>query len=109
MTSWQDIQPADAVDIDCTTRPDLNPPRNEMGEVCPWPWGPQQLAGAPLGQYHCEFCGAMVCAGVPHPDYTGLDEQLQAYFEEEERREAAGDMPAPDDDDPFGDQPWAKS
>ena len=29
---------------------------------------PELLAGAPLGQYHCPDCGAMVCAGFPHPD-----------------------------------------
>ena len=67
--SWRDIAPADAVDIDCTKRPDLNPPVNESGEVCPWPWEPQQLVGVPMGQYHCEYCGAMCVAGVPHPDY----------------------------------------
>ncbi len=71
---WQDIAPKDAVDIDCTTRPDLNPPRNEEGSACPWPWDPQQLKGAPLGQYHCPYCGAGVVAGIEHPDYgaTGI-------------------------------------
>lgn len=28
---------------------------------------PEELAGQPLGQYHCPDCGAMVIAGVPHP------------------------------------------
>lgn len=28
---------------------------------------PEALAGAPLGQYHCPDCGAMVVAGLPHP------------------------------------------
>lgn len=36
---------------------------------CPWPWEPQQLVGAPLGQYHCGYCGTMVVAGVPHFDH----------------------------------------
>lgn len=67
---WHDIPPADALDIDCTKRPDLDPPHNEMGKVCPWPWDPQQLNGAALGQYRCPFCGAMCVAGVPHPDYS---------------------------------------
>jgi hypothetical protein len=66
---WYDIAPADAVDIDCTTRPDLDPPVNESGEICPWPWDPQQLVGAPIGQYHCPYCEAMCLAGVRHPDY----------------------------------------
>ena len=30
--NWYDIEPKDALDIDCRTRPDLNPPVNEMGE-----------------------------------------------------------------------------
>jgi hypothetical protein len=67
--NWQDIDPKDATEIDCTTRPDLNPPRTQTGNVCPWPWEPQQLTGVPLGQYHCGYCGEMVVAGVPHPDY----------------------------------------
>lgn len=70
MTRWQDISPKDAVDIDCTKRPDLNPPKNEIGDVCPWPWEPEQYAGAPIGQYHCGYCGAMVLAGVEHLDYS---------------------------------------
>jgi len=28
---------------------------------------PEDLIGLPLGQYHCPDCGAMVCAGLPHP------------------------------------------
>lgn len=69
MTTWQDIRPQDAGDIDCRTRPDLNPPINELGEVCPWPWEPQQLVGAPMGQYHCSYCGGMNVAGMSHVDW----------------------------------------
>jgi hypothetical protein len=29
---------------------------------------PEKLKGAPLGMYHCPDCGAMVIAGVEHPD-----------------------------------------
>lgn len=29
---------------------------------------PELLKGAPIGQYHCPDCGAMVLAGLPHPD-----------------------------------------
>jgi hypothetical protein len=67
---WQDITPADATDLDLSVRLDITAPRNEEGERCPWPWEPQQLTGAPIGQYHCPFCGAMVLAGVEHLDYT---------------------------------------
>jgi hypothetical protein len=28
---------------------------------------PETLLGQPLGMYHCQDCGAMVVAGVPHP------------------------------------------
>ena len=28
---------------------------------------PLALAGAPIGQYHCPDCGAMIMAGLPHP------------------------------------------
>lgn len=71
---WTDIDPADAVDINLAVRTDIDAPHNENGERCPWPWEPQQLAGAPIGQYHCPWCGAMVLAGVPHPDYRDLNE-----------------------------------
>lgn len=66
---WHEIDPADAVDIDCRERPDLRPPLNEAGEPCPWPWEPQQMAGAPVGMFHCRYCGDMVVAGISHPDY----------------------------------------
>ena len=29
---------------------------------------PEQFRGAPIGMYHCPNCGAMVVAGVEHPD-----------------------------------------
>jgi hypothetical protein len=66
---WSDIAPADAVDIDCRKRPDLEPPLNEAQEACSWPWDPQQLTGYAIGQYHCPYCGAMVIGGLQHLDY----------------------------------------
>jgi hypothetical protein len=66
---WQDIDPADAGALDLRVRTDITAPLNEEGERCPWPWEPQQLGGAPMGQYHCGYCGAMVAAGLPHLDY----------------------------------------
>jgi len=66
---WHDIAPEDAVAIDLHVRHDITAPRNELGARCPWPWEPQQLVGAPVGQYHCPYCGAMVLAGIPHIDY----------------------------------------
>ena len=29
---------------------------------------PEALLGQPIGMYHCPDCGAMVMAGIPHPD-----------------------------------------
>ncbi len=33
---------------------------------------PELLKGAPLGMYHCPGCGAMVMAGLKHPDVCNL-------------------------------------
>lgn len=70
---WTEIQPKDALEI-TLPRPDIIGPINEMGEPCPWPWDPPQLAGAPLGQYHCPYCGGMQMAGMDHLDWTGQDD-----------------------------------
>lgn len=64
-----EIDPADARDI-VLPREDIVGPVNEMGEPCPWPWEPQQLVGAPIGMYHCPYCGGMVVAGIAHIDYA---------------------------------------
>ncbi len=70
--SWRDFLPAEATPLDLSIRLDIYAPLNENGERCPWPWDPQQLRGAPMGQYHCPYCGAMCLAGLPHPDYAAL-------------------------------------
>lgn len=69
MIQWHDLSPQDASGINLSERLDITAPLNEQGERCPWPWEPQQLTGAPLGQYHCSYCGAMVLAGMHHLDY----------------------------------------
>lgn len=82
MQRWQDITPeearGDATEgrpaINLAVRLDITAPLNEMGERCPWPWEPQLLVGAPMGQYHCPYCGAMVMAGIEHIDYTEISE-----------------------------------
>jgi hypothetical protein len=76
--NWYDIAPADAVDIDLSVRLDIKAPLNEEGIRCPWPWDPQQLVDAPMGQYRCGYCGAMVMAGMPHIDYREKHEQIPA-------------------------------
>jgi hypothetical protein len=65
---WSEIEPKDAVDY-WLPHDDIIGPLTQEGLPCPWPWEPQQLVGAPLGQYHCRWCGEMVVAGVPHPDF----------------------------------------
>jgi len=45
-------------------------PVNELGEACEFPLDPLLRAGAPLGQYHCPYCGGMQVAGVPHLDWS---------------------------------------
>jgi hypothetical protein len=70
---WYQIKPEDATQIELP-RPDIQGPLNELGEPCPWPWDPPQLLGAPLGQYHCPYCGAMVMAGMDHIDYRDNSE-----------------------------------
>lgn len=67
---WSEITPEDATDLNLAVRIDIDAPLNEVGERCPWPWEPQQLISVPMGQYHCPYCGAMVIAGIPHPDYA---------------------------------------
>lgn len=74
--NWYDITPQQAKEqeLDLSVRTDIAAPLNEMGERCPWPWEPQQLIGAPMGQYHCGYCGAMVMAGIPHIDYADTED-----------------------------------
>ena len=50
--------------------PFADPGIDGPGTTCPWPFDPWTLWGAPLGQYHCPYCGSMVVAGCSHPDYT---------------------------------------
>ncbi len=66
---WSDIEPKDAVDI-VLPQTGIKGPINSEGEPCPWPWEPQQLVGVPLGQYHCNYCGEMEVAGMPHSDWS---------------------------------------
>jgi len=43
----------------------------------PCPGKPEELKGQPIGMYHCEFCGEMQLAGVPH-----LSPQFPSQWEE---------------------------
>lgn len=70
MRKWHEIDPKDAAGINLAVDLTITAPLNEEGERCPWPWDPQRLVGAPLGMYHCPYCGAMVMAGIPHIDYA---------------------------------------
>jgi hypothetical protein len=74
--SWKDIAPKDATGLNLAADLTIDAPLNEQGARCPWPWGPQQLIGSPLGQYHCPYCRAMCVAGMPHLDYRDAFEIL---------------------------------
>lgn len=78
--TWRDLNPADMVDKQLPWE-GIEGPMNELGERCVWPWDPQQLAGAPLGQYHCPYCGGMQVAGVEHLDMTGVCLWCYGYAE----------------------------
>lgn len=80
---WWQILPQDAKTLNLATHPEIEAPLNEEGQPCPWPWEPQQLTNAPLGQYHCPYCGATVVAGIRHPDYRDLPEETPEDSPEE--------------------------
>jgi hypothetical protein len=39
----------------------------EMFKQGKCPREPEHLVGVPIGMFHCEVCGIMVAAGLPHP------------------------------------------
>ena len=80
--TWKDVTPQQAAELTPEQIRLLFPPLGEDGKPCPWPWDPQQLKGAPLGQYHCPYCGSMVMAGQEHLDYRlqSVAEAIQAHF-----------------------------
>jgi len=86
---WHQIDPKEAVSINLLDFPTTPAPLNELDEPCPWPWEPQQLVGAPMGQYRCGYCGGYAMAGMPHFDNRGMDEQYEQYMAEEEARTKA--------------------
>lgn len=58
-------------------------PVNSMDEPCQMPLDPLWMRGAPIGMYHCPYCGEMVVAGLPHPDFKDFDEEFAAAAERE--------------------------
>lgn len=36
-------------------------------------YDPKEMAGEPVGMFHCPECGEMVIAGMEHPDYSLLE------------------------------------
>lgn len=73
MKYWHEIEPKDAVGIVLPADGIIGPLTME-GDPCPWPWEPPQLAGLPIGQYHCPYCLEMVIAGMNHIDYREENE-----------------------------------
>jgi hypothetical protein len=75
-TPWHEIDPKDALGIQLPQDGIVGPLTME-GNPCPWPWDPIQLVGAPIGQYHCPYCGEMVIAGMNHVDYREVEGEGQ--------------------------------
>ena len=38
----------------------------------------------PMGMFHCPYCGEMVLAGVPHPDYDYVNKSIDDFYKEYE-------------------------
>ena len=93
---WSEIDPKDATGLRLP-HPEVQGPVNELGEECPWPWEPQQLVGAPLGQYHCGYCGGMNVAGVPHIDWSDDLEVMRWKAARETPRPSWLDRGVPDE------------
>jgi hypothetical protein len=75
---WTEIQPENAKDINLYERTDIIGPLTQDGEVCPWPWEPQQLKGVAMGMYHCPYCGEMCIAGLRHTDFREYEDPSDA-------------------------------
>lgn len=41
---------------------------------CPFDPNAPEYKDLPIGMFHCPECGEMVIAGIPHPDYSLLDD-----------------------------------
>jgi hypothetical protein len=44
------------------------------------PREPEHLQGVPLGMFHCEVCGMMVLAGLPHPPIAWIGDDLKTGY-----------------------------
>lgn len=55
-----------------------NPSRNRTMNC---KFDPTVLKGQPIGMLHCPECGYMILAGVPHLDYSQIEE-LPTYDDE---------------------------
>lgn len=44
-------------------------------ETCPY--DPREMAGLPIGMFHCPMCGEMVIAGMEHIAWWDLDEMIE--------------------------------
>ena len=47
-------------------------------------YNPKETKNKPIGMYHCPKCGEMVLAGQNHPDYTMLNNPLDAFEKQNE-------------------------
>lgn len=79
---WYELSPEQAKDI-VLPHEGITGPLTMDDEVCPWPWDPILMAGKPIGQYHCPYCGEMVIAGMDHIDYRNFDKDYEKYMKEQ--------------------------
>lgn len=49
------------------------------------PGKPELLKHQPIGIYHCEYCFAMVLAGMPHPTDKDVKEQGDIPYADQKR------------------------
>ena len=51
-------------------------------DISSCPGKPELLKGLPIGMCHCEYCGAMVIAGLLHPTDEQIREQGDIPYKE---------------------------
>jgi hypothetical protein len=46
-------------------------------------YDPKEMAGQPIGMFHCPSCGDMVLAGVDHPDMDEVEKRYKEYCDQQ--------------------------
>ena len=56
----------------------------EMFQSGKCPREPEHLVGVPIGMFHCEVCGIMVVAGLPHPTIKWIGDYKTGWADYED-------------------------